>query len=80
MNKYLALATFSVALGLAACATDPKATTAPASQPAGSSKDSETITGSRIPTKSSGSSVQSVSGEAWRRETTQTIGNAPRGN
>ncbi len=78
MNKYLAIAAASAALGLAGCATDPKAATQAG---AGSGKDQETITGSRIPAKSTPDrSVQSVSGEAWRRDTAPVIGNAPRGN
>ena len=76
MDKYLAIAAAAVAFGLAGCATDQKA----ASSDAGAGKEQETITGSRIPSKSTSGGVQSVSGEAWKRETTSTIGNAPRGN
>jgi hypothetical protein len=77
MDKYLAIAAVSVTLGLAGCATDQK--TATQAEPA-AGKDVETITGSRIPAKSTSGGVQSVSGEAWRRDTTSTIGNAGRGN
>jgi outer membrane lipoprotein SlyB len=77
MDKYLAIAAAAVALGLAGCATDQKAATSDA----GAGKDQETITGSRIPAKSTPDrAVQSVSGEAWRRDTAPVIGNAPRGN
>jgi ABC-type glycerol-3-phosphate transport system substrate-binding protein len=76
MDNCLAIAAVAAALGIAGCATDPKAASAPSA-----SKDQETITGSRIPAKpSSAQSVKSVSGDAWRRESTTVIGNQPRGN
>ena len=76
MDNYLAIAAVAAALGLAGCATDPS--TASASS---ASKDPETITGSRIPAKSTSSGpVKSVSGDAWRRESAPVIGNQPRGN
>lgn len=76
MDNYLAIAVVATALGLAGCATDPKAASAPSA-----TKDQETITGSRIPPKPSAApTVKSVSGEAWRRESAPVIGNQPRGN
>jgi type IV pilus biogenesis protein CpaD/CtpE len=74
MTQYLAIAA-CLALGLSACATDPKTGSVPSA-----SKEQETITGSRIPTKGTDRQVQSVSGEAWKRETAPVIGNQPRGN
>ncbi len=76
MDNYLAIAVVAAALGLAGCATDPKAASVPSA-----SKDQESITGSRIPPKPSAApSVRSVSGESWRRESSPVIGNQPRGN
>ena len=76
MDNYLAIAVVSAALGLAGCATDPKSDSTPSA-----SKDQETVTGSRIPPKpTAAQSVKSVSGDAWRRESSTVIGNQPRGN
>ena len=76
MYKYLAITFLAGALGLAGCATDPKAASEPRA-----AKDEEVITGSRIPRKgSTDQPVTSVSGEAWRRESSTVIGNMPRGN
>lgn len=77
MDNYLAIAIVAAALGLAGCAADPKA----ASIPSDATNSGTLVTGSRIPPKSAAArSVRSVSGEAWRRETTPVIGNQPLGN
>lgn len=76
MDNCLAIAIVAAALGLAGCATDPQAASARSA-----SKDEITITGSRIPPKPTAAQmVKSVSGEAWRRETSVVIGNQPKGN
>ena len=75
MDKYLAIAAFAGALGLAGCAIpETRATTSTA-------KDGgEYVTGSRVPRKSDISSqpVKQIDKEAWRQE--HVISNAPRGN
>ena len=78
MNRFPALAAIAVTLGIAGCATpDQKADSASAPAP----KNEEFVTGSRIPVRASGSQpVSSVSGDTWRRENSQVIGNSPRGN
>lgn len=77
MHKYLAIACLAGAAALAGCATDPEY----AKRTAKSTPEGEIYTGSRIPKKSTEeASSKSVSGDTWRRESTQAIGNAPRAN
>lgn len=77
MPKVFAIAFLAGAAVLAGCATDPnygKSQTA-------AGKDEEVYTGSRLPRKSSQeTSAKTMSGDTWRRESTQAIGNMPRGN
>jgi len=76
MHKYLAIACLAVTAAVAGCATDPNY----ANRNAKSTQEGEIYTGSRIPKKAPEAGSKTMTGEAWRRENTQAIGNAPRGN
>lgn len=77
MIKVFAIAFLAGAAVLAGCATDPNY----GKSQSAANKDEEVYTGSRLPRKSGDeTSAKAVSGDAWRRESSQAIGNMPRGN
>lgn len=76
MNKLFAIALMAGTVGIAGCATDPKSASTPSAP-----KDTEVVTGSRIPRKAEADQpAKTMSGDTWRRESTSVIGSQPRGN